>query len=175
MTEPTLFQNDALRVNNLYSDVMFTPSAMRAVIARLARVLPQLQAEHDFDTIVVTGKSGNAVGFALSMVTGIRVVHVRKGESSHGDMIEGPNGHKLTRYAFFDDCIASGATLRRVKKELANFAQCRGCAEPQHVLNILYQGYENGLRSNHAGPPTYYVDWHHAVAHEAANHLLLAA
>jgi lysozyme len=76
------------------------------VVAELARQLPALQDEFNFDTIAVTGKSGAAVGFALSMVSGINVVHVRKGESTHGDMIEGPTGHSA---------IALGATFEGEK------------------------------------------------------------
>lgn len=103
--------------------------------------LPRLQDEYAFDTIVVSGKSGAALGFALSMVCDIKVVFVRKGESTHGDMIEGPNGHDFTRYAFFDDFVSSGATRDRVHSELESYATNRGTEKPERVLTIEYQKY----------------------------------
>ncbi|AQT27804.1 hypothetical protein HOR67_gp42 [Ralstonia phage RS-PI-1] len=127
-----------MQVFNPYSTVMFDPKQLRAVVAELARQLPALQEQFDFDTIAVTGKSGTAVGFALSMVTGINVVHVRKGESTHGDMVEG-SGNEFSRYAFFDDFVCSGSTRDRVHEELVNCAKTRGADAPECVLTIEYQ------------------------------------
>jgi hypoxanthine phosphoribosyltransferase len=132
-----------LTVYNQYSDVMFSPDRLRSVVAELAAHLPHLREEFNFDTIVVSGKSGAAVGFALSMVTDINVVFVRKGESTHGDMIEGPSGHKFTRYAFFDDFVASGATRDRVHSELQKYAENRSADAPERVLTIEYQKYND--------------------------------
>jgi hypothetical protein len=128
-----------VKVYNGYSEVMFTPDRLRRVVAEIALHLPRLRAEYGFDTIVVSGKSGAAVGFALSMVTDINVVFVRKGETTHGDMIEGPSGHEFTRYAFLDDFVASGSTRDRVQAELANYADTRGAPVPKRVLTIEYQ------------------------------------
>ncbi|NUX98753.1 hypothetical protein [Paraburkholderia youngii] len=127
-----------MKVHNSYSSVMFDPAKLRKVVAELARKLPELQEKFDFDTIAVTGKSGCAVGFALSMVTGIHVVYVRKGESSHGDMVEG-DGHEFTRYAFFDDFVCSGSTRDRIEEELKVRCNARGVDVPTCVLTIEYQ------------------------------------
>ena len=126
-----------MKAHNTYSTTMFKPALLRATIAALAEKLPGLQKRYDFDTIAVTGKSGMALGFALSMCTGINVVAVRKGESSHGDVIEG-GGNEFERYAFFDDCIASGETVRRVENELGRYADARNVARPTRSLCILY-------------------------------------
>lgn len=136
-----------MKAHNVYSTHMFTPALLRSTVAELAKVMPSLQARYDFDTIAVTGKSGMAVGFALSMVTGLHVVAIRKGESSHGDVIEG-DGHEFERYAFFDDCIASGCTVRRVEAELGRYADARKVARPLRVLNILYN---NGVLHDEYG------------------------
>lgn len=130
-----------MHVGNTYSTSMFDPRVMRNTIAALAREMPNLQRRFDFDTIVVTGKSGIALGFALSMVTGVRVVAIRKGESSHGDLIEGDGRHEFSRYAFFDDGIAKGTTLRRVQAELLARCEARREEAPVRVLNILYSDF----------------------------------
>jgi hypothetical protein len=148
---------------------MFDPVKLRKVVRHLARELPALMEEFDFDTIAVTGKSGIAVGFALSMITGVHVVAVRKGESSHGDMIEG-DGHKFERYAFFDDTIASGATRDRVQIELDQRANTRpGCTPCRRVLNILYAEGFRGESLDHPdtpyGTPTYRVPSPECIDH----------
>ena len=143
-----------MKAGNTYSESMFNPRKMRDTIALIASRLPALQREYKFDTIVVTGKSGIALGFALSMVTGLHVVAVRKGESSHGDMVEGDQ-HAFTRYAFFDDGIATGGTVERVAEELKNYAQSRAQAVPERVLNLLYANFgtvSNGVEPGYYGP-----------------------
>ena len=150
-----------MKAGNTYSDSMFNPRKMRNTVALLASRLPALRRQYGFDTIVVTGKSGIALGFALSMVTGVHVVAVRKGESSHGDMIEG-DGHEFTRYAFLDDGIASGSTVERVADELKSYAQSRAQAEPVRVLCLLYSnfGTENdSVVEGHWGP-TWSLPYH---------------
>jgi len=142
-----------MRVYNSYSDVMFTPWKLRRVVKELSVRLPALMEEYDFDTIAVSGKSGFAVAFALSMVMDIKVVAVRKGESSHGDMVEGPGDHAFTRYAFFDDFISSGSTMKRVHAELENYASKRpGTETPECVLCIEYQGYASASGFGHREP-----------------------
>lgn len=154
---------------NTYSSVMFTPESMRKVIRHLAQVLPSLQEQFDFNTIVVTGKSGIALGFALSMMTGIKVVAVRKGESSHGDMVEG-DGTKFERYAFFDDNISSGRTQARVARELNRRAEARNLQPAKRVLNILYSdAYPGGGLDVHDNfGPTYRVPGVHRLPEEHA-------
>lgn len=133
-----------MKAYNSYSNTMFLARDMRAAVAHLVNAMPGLMREYGFDTIVVTGKSGTALGFAVAMlVPGLHIVSVRKGESSHGDMVEG-DGHSFDRYAFFDDFIASGATMRRVHDELTNYCTARSYAVPQRVLNI---GYAAGVDS----------------------------
>lgn len=92
-----------------------------------------------FNTIAVTGKSGAALGFALSMVTDINVVYVRKGETTHGDLIEG-GGVEFERYAFLDDFVSSGDSRKRVEDELNRYSERRyGLASlPKRVLTIEY-------------------------------------
>lgn len=123
---------------NTYSTTMFNPDRMRKVLETLAEKMPQWMGEYDFDTIAITGKSGLALGFALQLyVPGLHVVAVRKGESTHGDMVEG-DGHSFTRYAFFDDFVQSGDTKRRVHAELCNYAHNRAQTEPVLAAVIEY-------------------------------------
>lgn len=124
---------------NTYSTTMFTPERLRIVLETLAERMPQLMGEYDFDTIAITGKSGLALGFALQLyVQGLHVVAVRKGESTHGDMVEG-DGHIFTRYAFFDDFVQSGDTQNRVHRELCSYARNREQTEPVLATVIEYE------------------------------------
>lgn len=148
-----------LRVYNSYSEVMFSPEKLRRVVAELAAQLPNLRDVFDFGTIVVTGKSEAAVGFALSMVADINVVFVRKGESTHGDMIEGPDRHAFNRYAFFDDFVASGRTRQRVQDELTAYALSRDMPAPERVLTIEYQTSDRAMSEivTRCGDPVFNV------------------
>lgn len=149
-----------MKAFNSYSRIMFNPAMMRKVITEIAGMLPTLQQEYGFDTIAVTGKSGCALGFALSMVTDIHVVYVRKGETSHGDMVEG-DGHEFHRYAFFDDFVCSGASRDRVHEELVRYAENRQpCRMPQRVLTIEYSKMVSASRVSTASstPSLHVVD-----------------
>lgn len=141
-----------MKAYNGYSDIMFDRRKFNTTIAHLTSTMPSLMAKYDFDTIVVTGKSGCALGFALmAAVPKLHVVFVRKGESSHGDMIEGC-GHEFTRWAFFDDFVSSGESYRRVDRELQNYATKRsGHARPEGVLAIEYAAKENEDKYQPAG------------------------
>ena len=92
---------------------------------RLNRVLDTIKLVQDrgihFDCLIVHGTSGTWLA-PLLIMKGYPVVMVRKeGENSHGESIEGPDaGIDYTRGVFVDDLIASGETIRRVKKLLAD-------------------------------------------------------
>lgn len=135
------------RAWNSYSATMFNPERMRVVLGEVVRKLPELQEKYGFTHIAVTGKSGAALGFALSLLTGIGVLYVRKGESTHGDMVEG-DGKACAKYAFFDDFVASGATLARVRRELNHRAVCTASSPPDCVVAICYDGHSSDWRTS---------------------------
>jgi adenine/guanine phosphoribosyltransferase-like PRPP-binding protein len=73
-----------------------------------------------FDSIAVSGNSGAIFGGALSVAMNKALFLVRKPrENSHSDYpVEGDSGARA--YLFVDDCVASGATLRRVHQKMAD-------------------------------------------------------
>lgn len=130
---------------NGYSEVMFSSQKYRNVMAKLVRTLPAFMDQVDTRTIVVTGKSGMAIAFALQLFLDVDIVVIRKGESSHGDHIEG-NGTYFDRYIFLDDFISSAGTYRRVKAELAKAAAIRNWDTPRCVGIVEYQHYGTAQR-----------------------------
>lgn len=70
--------------------------------------------------IVVTGISGMSIGFPVAHKLGMKLAVVRKGrERSHAsNCIEGYQPNK--EYIILDDFIDTGATIRRIHKEIAN-------------------------------------------------------
>lgn len=90
---------------------------------------------HDF--VAVTGKSGMAVAFAALALEQFNLVTIRKGESTHGDMIEG-TADRLDRYVFLDDFVSSGSTRDRVQSELDKYADGWKYARPRRVAQLLY-------------------------------------
>lgn len=68
-----------------------------------------------FDSIVVTGVSGMAVGFPVSLALGVPLVVRRKDfEDSHGIRGELINRHRLgKRVLFLDDVVSTGQTYAR--------------------------------------------------------------
>ena len=93
------------------------------ISVRLDRVLDTIKLVQErgihFDCLIVHGTSGIWLA-PLLIMKDYPVVMVRKeGENSHGKPIEGPDtGIDYTRGVFVDDLIASGETIRMVKKLL---------------------------------------------------------
>lgn len=122
-----------------YSSHMYHPLTLREYAVDLSHSLPALMAKHNADTIVVTGKSGMALAFATMMLMPFNLCVVRKrGDGSHGNRIEGPSGHRVSRYVILDDFISSGNTVETIRAELIELAQQSGKDEPEPVAIVEY-------------------------------------
>lgn len=103
----------------------------------------------EFDSIVVTGVSGQAVGFPLALKLKKPIVVLRKdGEDSHS----GPgfvNGRNMgQRVLFLDDFISDRGTFERCK----NAVEQKGTA--RIVASYLYRGHvwvEGNYPPKHVG------------------------
>jgi len=75
-----------------------------------------------FDAIVVTGVSGLLVGSALAYAMKKRLAVVRKADDRNNHAIVGvESGMELhDRWIFVDDIIASGRTIARVRRIMAD-------------------------------------------------------
>lgn len=84
----------------------------------IARCVTRLSPyKKKFDSVVATGLSGVIIGAQVAEKLKKNFVVVRKpSEKSHGDTIEAVGD--IGRYIIFDDFIATGATIKRVKKVL---------------------------------------------------------
>lgn len=144
---------------NRYNNTMYEPRRFNSLVSALAAILPAMLKAYGASHIAIQGKSGIAVAFAIAAQVEIGIIVVRKeGENSHGSKVES-NGKPITGYMFFDDFISSGATQRRVVRELELYADLQGVRPPELKgsiswarsqdtdidLSILQWGRENNL------------------------------
>lgn len=120
-----------------YSDTLFNPQRLREA-AQLA--LDKVKrVEHELAEpihIAVTGKSGIAMAFAMSMIGDVNIVTIRKtNETSHGSKIEGFGA--LGKYIVLDDFVDSGQTVRRVVNELNDFAASRSAGHKPECVGFI--------------------------------------
>jgi orotate phosphoribosyltransferase len=98
----------------------------------------------EFETIVVTGVSGLLVGPLVSVWMDKRLVVVRRTIScrnTHSSYwVEGPNPG---RWIFLDDLIATGKTLRRVRRRISTSAGV-GFGSETFIGVVLYHNSGSG-------------------------------
>lgn len=127
--------------NNGYSAIQYSNSEnFKEKVQTVADLIQKLQANPKtaFDALVVCGKSGMSVAFALKMLMHVNIVVVRKtGDNSHGRAVEGPYC-SITRLVFLDDLISSGTTLAKLKRKLSKEAKETDQTAPEVIGAILY-------------------------------------
>jgi hypothetical protein len=105
-----------------HTRVAFDPKTMPAIVKWAAGVVEELKA----DAIAACGHSGLPVAGAVSFLTGVPVLAVRKdGEpvvagGSFAGRVSGvlPGGVKARRWVWIDDFLSSGGTFRRSSQHL---------------------------------------------------------
>lgn len=127
-----------MRVYESYS--LYEPNIVRRNARKIARLLRKVQKKHQFDAVIVTGKSGISMAYAAMIYEDFNLVVVRKaGESSHGDRIEGNSyGGEIKRYVILDDLTETGATVRNIQHQLNEYCESN-YAIPELVALILYK------------------------------------
>ena len=123
-----------------YSAIQFNTTSLRETVQRLSLAVPKMMRDLEADAIVVTGKSGISLAFALKMLIDVPVVVVRKkGENSHGSSIEGDGFTDVQKYIVLDDFVSSGATVRQIQQDMYDRAAvCNG-----HVVCVGVLEYHN--------------------------------
>lgn len=136
-----------------YSRVQYTPRLLRAKAKEVAACLPALMHSTGATSVVVTGKSGIAMAFAVCMLIDINIVVVRKrGENSHGNPIEGADGTCLGDYLVLDDFVSSGETVRNIRDSIEERERLGGCKTKAHCVGVL-QYLLNGVDEKPAVAP----------------------
>lgn len=138
--------------NSTYNAHMFRPAEFRRQVTEMIKPLREVRAETGFDTIVVSGKSGVTLGFALQMLTDEfpLVVVEKDGVEHHGATnIQGPASHQMHKYVVLDDFIDSGATMERIVDTIERNAKTRGLVVPFFVGAVLYResGFKKGAKT----------------------------
>jgi len=103
-----------------YNEELYNSSQLKRLAKKTAvRILEELELR-DAETVVVTGKSGIAMGFAALCFADFNLVTVRKdAETSHGGPVEGRlRQPENERYIILDDFIDTGATIERIIKKM---------------------------------------------------------
>ncbi len=105
-------------IHTHYLRTILDPERLKEIIELAISALKGVE----FDTIAVTGSSGLIFGGALSYATGKPLLLVRKkNDKSHSrSPVEGPL--RPGRWLFVDDQVASGNTLRRVRRAIEYFS-----------------------------------------------------
>ena len=102
---------------------------------------------HDFEAIAFRGMSGALISIPLALKMGKTMIMVRKEEDDcHSDYpVEGDTQAK--RYVIVDDFVASGDTVKAIKKAIAKFApdsECIGVLETNDISKEYIRKYKYG-------------------------------
>jgi len=131
-------------IKTVYLSTIFDPDLFQRTVPKTIEAARRLKEEHNYDTIVFSGTSGDAMGFILGYSLHMPILCVRRGELSHywgyrHTLLEGNFG--VGRYLIVDDFISGGDTVNRiidtVSKENPN-AEC--------VAMLMYA--ENGDKTH---------------------------
>lgn len=92
-----------------------SPDAFREDVDKMIVATRKAIENHGINTLAFRGVSGCAYAFPIALALGLKVAYVRKEhEQSHGVSVERMLSAPGDRYAFIDDFIFSGKTLREV-------------------------------------------------------------
>jgi hypothetical protein len=108
-------------ISSTYLDTAFSAEARRGMLRQFRKMVREVE----FDSIVVTGASGLLIGGLLAHLTKKGIIIVRKrNEGAHSsNRVEG--WIHSSKLVFVDDFIDTGATFKRVDKELTDKAEER--------------------------------------------------
>jgi len=103
-----------------YGDWKYSKLTLQHKMEQLTRLVPMIMDRHDLDGVVLHGSSGVWLGAALVMAgaipEGCGLFLVRKrGEQSHGELVEGDGENNCSRLLMIDDFVSSGASVVRVQ------------------------------------------------------------
>jgi len=103
---------------------------------RLLKILEKIMPMEDFNSIAFRGVSGSAFAFPLSLSLDKGLICVRKEQGHHRHKIE---GHIYVGcYAIVDDFVDSGATIAKIKNDIAYFCLDRNTPAPKCKAVFLY-------------------------------------
>ncbi len=104
-------------LTKVYND----PIEFGKLVQKVTASIQVLQENLGFEALAFTGQSGSAMAYAVSAITGIPLICVRKTtDGSHATrLVEGPAGIDISKYLIMDDFTASGDTVRRIIESIS--------------------------------------------------------
>jgi adenine/guanine phosphoribosyltransferase-like PRPP-binding protein len=102
---------------------VYDPQKLTIVLGRMCAAIEGDKKKFDIRAIAVRGNSGTLVAGAVSMMTGLPIILVRKeGDGSHSDFkVEYSEILKkkgASGYIIIDDIVASGNTIKTIRESI---------------------------------------------------------
>jgi len=108
-----------MSIHASYIHTLFVPSELKRVVRIVGKKINEDKKILNINSIAFRGMSGAVFCGALSVYTGLPIIIVRKNDESHSaNKVELPNSG-LLRYAFVDDFISVGTTLKECVKAIS--------------------------------------------------------
>jgi adenine/guanine phosphoribosyltransferase-like PRPP-binding protein len=119
-------------ISSSYGWTSFPPSTFAARMDNASKDIKKLHKKLKFDSLAFTGSSGAALAFIISARLHIPIIYVRKvREKSNGNKIESNAHAEIKSYLIVDDFISSGATVRRIHREITDHAKEKSQRVPE--------------------------------------------
>ena len=130
-------------VRSEYLHCVYRPDELADLAARVSAVVKKIKV----DALVVTGVSGMAMGFPVSMLTHVPLINVRKGCSAHCRYtVEGAVQFMgALKVAILDDFICTGETLTRMVTALED----DGCFTDVNFTHVICYNQKAGKDSEY--------------------------
>lgn len=107
---------------------------LQEVIRESSATIAELKKKLKFHAIAFSGSSGGCVAFHAAIEHNIPLIYVRKPEEkSHGHHVESNFTGNIKKYLIVDDFICSGDTVKRILKDVQQYAYTRGAYIPECV------------------------------------------
>ena len=101
---------------------LVNPKDLKIVCSTIAKQVKADRKNFGIDAIIVTGVSGNVIGGAISFLTGIPLIIVRKDEKNHSgyeiEYADSLDRLENLRYIIIDDLIDTGSTIKRIQEKI---------------------------------------------------------
>lgn len=147
MRKPKPPQRRTLRIISSYLYDVYDVKRLPWIVDATAKAIEKFHKRKAIDAIAFSGTSGAAVAYPLSVKMGFPLICIRKDgtESHYYSTYEGVMDVK--HYIIVDDCISSGDTIRRIKKEVSN--RCRSAK----LKGVFLYNHANCYRKTCGGAP----------------------
>lgn len=106
----------------MWLKTLFDPEDLTSVCNNIANEINHDKLLMSIDAIAITGISGAVLGGAISFLTGIPLIVIRKDDKTHSgydvEYSDELNRLNTLHYIIIDDLIATGATIQKIQEKI---------------------------------------------------------